>query len=178
MQRLVRIEARVSAISQKLTELFPPVPAKGQSAEDFHGILTRARATAATAAAGDYDTIIKAAAHEYQLDPDLVHAVIRAESGYDPLSTSSAGAQGLMQLMPQTGATLGVTDPYDPEQNVRAGARYLSGQLRSFGDLELALAAYNAGPGAVRRYSGIPPYAETQQYVQRVLRYLDEQKTR
>lgn len=126
--------------------------------------------------AGQYDGIIAAAAAEYGLDPDLIHAVIRAESDYNPWCRSTAGAEGLMQLMPQTAAGLGVTNPYDPEQNIRGGSRYLAMQVRQFGDLELALAAYNAGPGAVRQYGGVPPYNETQQYVRRVLQYLYQRK--
>ncbi|ACX52402.1 Lytic transglycosylase catalytic [Ammonifex degensii KC4] len=110
-----------------------------------------------------------------QLPPGLVEAVARAESGLNPRAVSRAGAMGLMQLMPGTARALGVTDPFDPVQNVEAGARYLRQLLDRFGgDLRLALAAYNAGPGAVERYRGIPPYPETQAYVEKVLRFLQE----
>ena len=96
--------------------------------------------------------------------------MIQQESGFDPNATSAAGAQGLMQLMPSTAASLGVTNPYDPSQSISAGARYLRHDLDSVGgDISLALAAYNAGLGAVQRYGGIPPYAETQNYVQQIL---------
>ena len=122
-----------------------------------------------------YDDIISGAAQKWGVDPALVKAVIQAESGFRTDATSPAGARGLMQLMPSTAASLGVSDPYDPEQNIYAGTRYLKGQLDRFGgDVEKALAAYNAGPAAVIRYDGVPPYQETQNYVQRVLAYQDE----
>jgi soluble lytic murein transglycosylase-like protein len=113
---------------------------------------------------------VEEAARRYGLDPALVDAVVRAESGYDPSATSPAGAMGLMQLMPATARALGVADPYDPVQNVHGGVRYLRGLVDRFGDVTLALAAYNAGPGAVARHGGVPPYPETRAYVERVLR--------
>ena len=104
------------------------------------------------------------------LDVKLVLSVIAAESAFDPRAQSHKGAIGLMQLMPDTARDLGVDDPWDPESNIRGGTRYLRQMLDRFGqDLELALAAYNAGPGAVERNGGIPPYRETREYVQRVL---------
>jgi len=114
------------------------------------------------------------AALRHNLDANLVRAVIRAESGYRPDVVSSAGAMGLMQLMPGTAASLGVTDPFDIRQNIDAGTRYLRRMLDTFdGDLELALAAYNAGAGAVRRHGGIPPFRETMNYVPRVQGYME-----
>ena len=117
-----------------------------------------------------YDSEIESAAQKYGVDPALVRSVIAQESGFDPNATSAAGAQGLMQLMPATARGFGVTNPYDPGQSIDAGTRYLAGQLDRFGgDVGLALAAYNAGPGAVERFGGVPPYGETQRYVQNVL---------
>ncbi|WP_243123195.1 lytic transglycosylase domain-containing protein [Thermaerobacter sp. FW80] len=115
------------------------------------------------------ETLADVAARRHGLDPALLRAVIEVESGWNPLARSPAGALGLMQLMPATARALGVTDPWDPWQNLEAGARYLRQQLERFGDIRLALAAYNAGPGAVQRYGDVPPYRETQAYVERVL---------
>ena len=116
---------------------------------------------------------IEAAAHEAGVDPRLLAALTWAESGFRPDAGSHAGAQGLTQLMPGTAAGLGV-DPLDPAQNLRGGARYLRAQLDRFGSVELALAAYNAGPGRVAQAGGIPRIAETQAYVPRVLGYYQQ----
>jgi cell wall-associated NlpC family hydrolase len=122
-----------------------------------------------------YDTLIQQAARDQGVDPALLKGLVQAESGFNPASVSSVGAQGLTQLMPDTAKGLGVTNSFDPLQNLEGGARFLAGALKRFGGNEqLALAAYNAGPGAVERYGGIPPYAETQAYVPRVLGYANE----
>lgn len=119
-----------------------------------------------------YASLVTSAAKTYQLEPALLHAVILAESGYNPLAKSPKGAVGLMQLMPDTAKRYGITDAYDPAQNIQAGAQYLRDLMRLFNnDLKLTLAAYNAGENAVMRYGNqIPPYAETMLYVPKVLK--------
>jgi hypothetical protein len=113
--------------------------------------------------------LVKYYSKMYLLDESLVHAIIRAESAGDRYAVSSAGARGLMQLMPGTAAEMRVTDIFDPAQNIAGGTQYLAKMLNLFDDnLELALAAYNAGPNAVKEHNGIPPYPETQQYVRTV----------
>jgi soluble lytic murein transglycosylase-like protein len=113
----------------------------------------------------DLGAIIDREAKKNGIDPLIVELIIQQESAFDPYAGSPAGAQGLMQLMPGTAAMLGVTDPFDIEQNVAGGTSYIAQQLKRFGSLDLALAAYNAGPGAVASCGGVPPYAETQNYV-------------
>jgi soluble lytic murein transglycosylase-like protein len=121
------------------------------------------------------DALVDRNASTWQVDPALIKAVIANESGFDANATSGVGAQGLMQLMPETAASLGVRDPYDPGQNVAGGTRYLRGLLDRFGgDKRLAIAAYNAGPGAVEKYKDVPPYRETRNYVQNVLASFDK----
>jgi soluble lytic murein transglycosylase-like protein len=179
--------ARVGELTALLT-FSPPAPAApaaaGAPSTAFNAQLasamapssaTAAPATAATAAATGgtpYAAEISAAATRNGVDPNVLSGLIRAESNFDPNATSPAGAQGLTQLMPGTAAGLGVTNPLDPAQSIDGGARYLRQQLDHFGgDVTKALAAYNAGPGAVERFGGVPPYEETQSYVRRVLGY-------
>ena len=121
--------------------------------------------------AKDFDLLIERAARRHGLPPGLIKAVVRAESNFQPHAVSNKGAQGLMQLMPETAEDLGVGDPFRAEDNVYGGTRYLRAMYERYGDWKYALAAYNAGPGAVDRFGGVPPYAETQEYVERVLHY-------
>jgi len=176
MARIAEIEARLEGVAT------PSAPgtrseriAPGSFAQALGAAYAPATATSAPGGAhGSFDAIIQQAGEATGVSADLIHAVVRAESDYDPTCRSHAGAMGLMQLMPGTAQGLGVTDPWDPTQNVQGGARYLREQLDRFGDVTLALAAYNAGPGAVQRHGGVPPYDETQTYVRRVQRYLQE----
>jgi membrane-bound lytic murein transglycosylase MltF len=117
------------------------------------------------------DDMITRHASNNGLDPMLVKSVVRAESNFNPAAISPAGAEGLMQLMPGTAKSLGVRNPFDPEQNIAGGTSYLRSLINKFGSTELGVAAYNAGPGAVSKYGGIPPYKETQNYVNKVMSY-------
>jgi soluble lytic murein transglycosylase-like protein len=179
------IGARVAAIQQQIAAFTgqgaatPSTSFASQlaSAQSSAGATTPAGATPTTLGGGaptQYDAQITAAATKYGIDPALLKGLIRQESNFNAAARSSAGAQGLTQLMPGTASGLGV-DPSDPAQAIEGGAKYLKQQLDRFGgDPTKALAAYNAGPGAVAKYGGVPPYAETQNYVQKVLGYAAE----
>jgi soluble lytic murein transglycosylase-like protein len=161
---LAAIERRIDAIARG-----PNEPCR-EFATTVEAALRTADARAVhTAARASIDRIIGVNAAKFRVDPALIEAIVQNESGFRAGATSASGARGLMQLMPDTARSLGVTDPYDPAQNVRGGTRYLRGLLDRFRDVELAVAAYNAGPGAVERFGGVPPYPETQDYVRNVL---------
>ncbi len=129
---------------------------------------------AEAAGSGAYDSLIEAAALRNGLDPAVLHGLIEQESGFNPDAQSAAGAQGLTQLMPGTASSLGVANPLNAAESIEGGARYLSQMMSDFGgNTSEALAAYNAGPGAVRQYGGVPPYAETEGYVSKVLGYAE-----
>lgn len=126
---------------------------------------------------GRIEQAITNAAKRYNIDYELIKGVIKAESDFDPTCVSSAGAMGLMQLMPSNVKEYGISDPFNIEQNIDAGTRHLRDMINRYnGDLTLGLAAYNAGPGNVEKYGGIPPFKETQNYVPKVLKNMEEYK--
>ncbi len=146
-----------------------------QSDSNRNGTTTTAEDTSAVNGRQSLDSIFQAAAEKYDVPYELLIAVAKAESDFRTEATSGKGAQGIMQLMPATAKALGVTDAYDVKENIMAGAKYLGSHLKAFdGDVEKAVAAYNAGGSAVRKYDGVPPYTETQNYVKIIQNYMKE----
>jgi soluble lytic murein transglycosylase-like protein len=186
---ILRVQARIDQIfgvnpDQALgTPVLSNAPQSGHFAAMVQGALGNQAAPEQAGAAAippaQIENLVQSNAATWGVDPALIRAVIANESNFNPNATSSAGAQGLMQLMPQTAASMGVTDSYDPAQNVWGGTRYLRAMLDRFdGDLPKAIAAYNAGPEAVERFGGIPPYPETESYVTNVLGTYRQYKSR
>ncbi|MGC8863686.1 MAG: lytic transglycosylase domain-containing protein [Armatimonadota bacterium] len=166
-RRIRQIESRWAALQAGyLFGRFQPVGVP------FQSVLQEVTRAKPVSCPKDLEDVINAAASRNGLDPKLLKAVIQVESGFKQSAVSRAGAIGLMQLMPATARALGV-DPWDPVQNIEGGARYLKQQLDRFGSLEKALAAYNAGPGVVLKYGGVPPYAETRRYIDRVMALIE-----
>ncbi|MGH7797039.1 MAG: transglycosylase SLT domain-containing protein [Candidatus Binatia bacterium] len=151
---------------------FTNVPTHGR----FRRVLrdTNGRTASAAPFNASYDSLIRTASGRYNIDADLIRAVIKTESDFNATARSRKGAMGLMQLMPDTARLHNIVDAYNPEENVEGGVRHLKMLLDRYrGDLELSLAAYNAGSGAVEKHRGVPPFAETREYVRRVLRFYD-----
>lgn len=135
-----------------------------------NGAISSAEAASASAERGELQKLVQQVSSEHGLDPKLIDALVRVESGYNPNAVSRKGAMGLMQLMPETAKRLKVDDPFNPADNIRGGVREFSRLVSRYsGNLKLALAAYNAGEGAVARYRGVPPYAETRSYISKIL---------
>jgi soluble lytic murein transglycosylase-like protein len=173
VRELQQLLARARGVSTGSTPASPTAAAAQSSPSAFAAALQAAGAPA-EAGSSSYDALIEQSAQRNGVDPALLHGLIQQESGFNPNSQSSAGASGLTQLMPGTASSLGVTNPLDPAQSIEGGARYLSQMMAQFGgNTSEALAAYNAGPGAVRQYGGVPPYAETESYVSKVLGFAE-----
>ena len=162
-----------TSAASNITQNEQPRPAEQQSVVgNVVSFANTLKTRSLTSGNVDLDAIFDAAGQKYNISTDLLKAVARVESNFRPDATSRVGAMGIMQLMPGTAKYLGVTDAYDPEQNIMGGAKYLKEQLDRFdGDVKLALAAYNAGWPAVKKHGGIPPFRETQAYVPKVLGY-------
>jgi hypothetical protein len=167
-QTLLNSRSNLSPEYQSLIRKPIPGSLKGQLRRPSQIEAGEGSIPAYTGSRGVYQDMARAAARRYQIPEDLFLRLVLAESNFVPAAKSTKGAIGLAQLMPGTARILGV-NPHDPRENLEGGARYLSQQYRKFGDWRLALAAYNAGPNAVERYRGVPPYAETQTYVKRIL---------
>lgn len=163
-----RAVARMHALWQRVEQFSTGIPPASQPST-FAQALQVAQQGMSTMLPVPISELIARVAREESVDESLVRAVVQAESGGNPNAVSPKGAMGLMQLMPRTAEAMGVSNPFDPEQNLRGGVRLLKSLLNEFGDVRLALAAYNAGGPVVRQYGGVPPYAETQRFVQRVL---------
>lgn len=168
MENVQRVMQRIASIEQRFQRMPVGVPA------DFSSQLAKAdkasKPAAADASRREIEDLVKAAARRHNVDPKLAMAVATAESDLQPQAVSSAGAVGVMQLMPETASSLGVRNIADPRENIDGGVRYLKKMLATFdGDVVKAVAAYNAGPEAVAKFQGVPPYPETEGYVKRVL---------
>lgn len=169
-QNTIKAKANDSASFDSIFEAETVIYAKPLS-NDIH---TRNSVNNSSIPPENLESIFQSASEQFHIDKDLLKAVAKAESNFNPNVVSNSGAIGIMQLMPSTASTLGVSNPYDPNQNIMGGAKYLSQLYQQYnGDLSLTLAAYNAGPGNVQKYNGVPPFAETENYIEKVFNYLE-----
>lgn len=177
LDRIRQIESRFATASAQ-----PAQPVGGGEFEAILSGLTNPEPEVPSASSlpdqGALDRLIEAQASKNGMDPALIRAVVQTESGFNPRAVSAAGARGLMQLMPGTADMLGVQDSFNATQNLDGGSRYLKGLMNQYQSLPKALAAYNAGPGAVDKYKGIPPYQETQHYVKKVMDLYQQNENR
>ncbi|HSV32230.1 MAG TPA: lytic transglycosylase domain-containing protein [Atribacteraceae bacterium] len=169
-ENLHRVMSRISEIASRFHPPWgfsPTTNPVGQSGREFHEPEIKRIPNASSPE--EFDHLVEKYARKYGFEKEFINRVIAAESGFNPDVVSPKGAMGLMQLMPGTARMLGVDDPFDVRQNLEGGMRYLRGLVNRFGDIRLALAAYNAGSGRVVEYGGVPPFEETQNYVRKIL---------
>ena len=171
------VDRITNAVVGRTTMRIIPESSVIESSGEFADVLHTTTKVENTGEDTDYETIFKNASATYGVPLELLKAVAKAESSFNPKSVSRSGAMGVMQLMPETAEELGVEDAFNPEENIMGGADYLAQKLLQYGgDVELALAAYNAGSGNVDKYGGIPPFEETQNYVKKVTAYMEKYK--
>ncbi len=171
------VDRITNTVSGRTTMRIIPNSSVEETSEEFAEVLHTASKDIKETEETELDVIFEEASATYGVPLDLLKAVARAESNFNPNDVSRSGAMGVMQLMPETAAELGVENAFDPEENIMGGAKYLSQKLLEYsGNVELALAAYNAGSGNVAKYGGVPPFEETQNYIKKVTAYREEYK--
>lgn len=186
MANAIPLQSEIQGVVRGVQNNLITQGAKASATGSFQSVLSAAasagntvrKTTSLPSRAAQYESIFDEASRTYGVSKSLLLAVAKAESNFDTNSVSHAGAQGIMQLMPGTAKTLGVKNAFDPYENIMGGAKLLRDNIKSFGSVPLALAAYNAGPGAVKKYGGVPPYKETQNYVKKIMADLGDSANR